>query len=157
LGAIAGQVLGGALVQWNLFGWGWRTIFFVNVPIGVATVVLARRLLPENRSSAAPQLDPIGVVGVTGALGLALIPLALGHSEGWPWWLLAPLCASPFAFLAAALYERSLARRGGRPVLDLSLFEARSFAAGLFVNMGVFTYFGSILLGLTLFLQLGLG
>jgi EmrB/QacA subfamily drug resistance transporter len=157
LGAIAGQVLGGGLVQIDLFGWGWRTVFFVNVPIGIVTVFLALRLLPDSRSSAKPQLDPLGVLGVTGALALALVPLTLGRSQGWPWWLLVPLCASPFVLALAAWYEARLARRGGQPVLDLSLFHARSFSAGLVVNIGVFTYFGSILLGLTLFLQQGLG
>ncbi len=157
LGAIAGQVLGGALVQVDLFGWGWRTIFFVNVPIGIVTVALAARLLPGNRSSTRPQLDPVGVVGVTGALALALVPLTLGRSEGWPWWLIVPLCAAlPVAALTIR-YEAALARRGGQPVLDLSLFAARSFSAGLVVNACVFAYFGSILLGLTLFLQRGLG
>ena len=117
----------------------------------------ALRLLPDNRSSAKPQLDPIGVLGVTGALALALVPLTLGRSQGWPWWLLLPLCSSPFVFALAARYETGLARRGGQPVLDLSLFAARSFSAGLVVNVGVFAYFGSILLGLTLFLQQGLG
>jgi MFS family permease len=51
LGAVAGQVVGGALVQLDLFGWGWRTVFFVNVPIGIVTIALATRLLPGNRSS----------------------------------------------------------------------------------------------------------
>jgi EmrB/QacA subfamily drug resistance transporter len=157
LGAIAGQVLGGVLVQANLFGWGWRTIFYVNVPIGIITVLLGARLLPTNRSSAKPQLDIVGVIGVTLALGLALIPLTLGYSEGWPVWLLVPLCLSPFVFAGACWYESALARRGGQPVLDLTLFKARSFSTGLAVNIGVFAYFGSILLGLTLFLQLGLG
>lgn len=157
LGAIAGQVVGGALVQADFFGWGWRTVFAVNIPIGIATVAMGSRLLPTNRSLAKPQLDLGGVVGVTTALALALVPLTLGYSKGWPWWLIVPLSASPFVFAAAAWYERRLARRGGQPVLDLSLFDARSFSAGLVVNVGVFAYFGSILLGLTLFLQLGLG
>jgi EmrB/QacA subfamily drug resistance transporter len=157
VGAIAGQVLGGALVQVDLFGWAWRTIFFVNVPIGIVTIVLAARLLPTNRSSARPQIDFAGVLGVTGALALALVPLTLGRSQGWPWWLIAPLAAAPPLFALVARYEAGLARRGGQPVLDLSLFAARSFSAGLVVNIGVFAYFGSILLGLTLFLQLGLG
>ncbi len=157
LGAIAGQVLGGALVQLDLFGWGWRTIFFVNVPIGLVTVLLAERLLPDSRSAAKPQLDVPGVIGVTLALGMALIPLTLGQSQGWPWWLVAPLVASPVVLAIAARYERGLAQRGGQPVLDLSLFKARSFSAGIVVNIAVFLYFGSILLGLTLFLQRGLG
>ncbi len=157
LGAIAGQVLGGALVQVDLFGWGWRTVFFVNIPIGIVTLALAARLLPVNRSSTRPQLDPGGVVSVTGALALGLVPLTLGRSEGWPWWLIVPLCAALPALVLAVWYESALARRGGQPVLDLSLFTARSFGAGLVVNACVFAYFGSILLGLTLFLQRGLG
>ncbi|MBV8080849.1 MAG: MFS transporter [Actinobacteria bacterium] len=157
LGAIAGQILGGALVQVNWFGWGWRMVFAVNIPIGIATIALGARLLPRDRSSLHPQLDGIGVLGVTGALALALIPLTLGHDQGWPWWLVVPLCLSPLAFVAAARYERGLARRGGQPVLDLALFRFRSFSAGVLVTIGVFMYFGSVLLGLTLFLQLGLG
>ncbi len=157
LGAIAGQILGGALVQIDLFGWGWRTIFFVNVPVGVVTIVLGARLIPHTRSPARPQLDPLGVAAVTGAVALALVPLTLGRSEGWPWWLIALLCLAIPAFWLAARYEAALARRGGQPVLDLSLFKARSFATGVGINMGVYAYFGSILLGLTLFLQLGLG
>jgi len=156
LGAIAGQVLGGALVQADLFGWGWRTVFFVNVPIGIATVALATRLLPRKRSAAHPQLDLIGVIAVATSLGLALVPLTLGRTQGWPTWMIALLCASPVALALTVGYEARLAKRGGQPVLDLSLFKARSFSAGLVVNAGMFAYFGSVLLGLTLFLQLGL-
>jgi EmrB/QacA subfamily drug resistance transporter len=157
LGAIAGQVIGGALIQADLFGWGWRTVFYVNVPVGLVTVALAARLLPDRRSAAHPQLDPGGVVLVAGSLGLALVPLTLGHSQGWPAWMIALLCASAPAFALAVRYETRLARRGGQPVLDLSLFGARSFSAGLVVNAGMFAYFGSVLLGITLFLQYGLG
>src|SRR5207248_11058254 len=121
------------------------------------TVALAARLLPELRSAARPQLDLVGVVGVSGSLGLALVPLTLGRSEGWPVWMIVLLCAAAPAFALATRYEARLARRGGQPVLDLSLFGARSFSAGLAVNAGMFAYFGSVLLGLTLFLQVGLG
>jgi EmrB/QacA subfamily drug resistance transporter len=157
LGAITGQVIGGALVQADLFGWGWRTVFFVNVPIGVITVLFAARLLPDKRSAARPQLDLVGVLLVSGSLGLALVPLTLGRSEGWPAWMVVLLCAALPAFALAIRYEARLVTRGGQPVLDLALFKARSFTAGLIVNAGMFAYFGSVLLGLTLFLQLGLG
>ena len=157
LGMIAGQILGGALVQIDLFGWGWRTIFFVNLPIGIATVVLATPLLPNTRSATKPQLDLGGVLVVSGSLALALIPLTIGRSEGWPWWMIALLCISAPGFFFAARYEARLARRGGQPVLDLSLFKARSFSAGLAINALVYAYFGSIMLGLTLLLQRGLG
>jgi EmrB/QacA subfamily drug resistance transporter len=157
LGAIAGQVLGGALVDADLFGWGWRTVFFVNLPIGVVTVALGLRLLPGTRSAARPQLDLGGVLAVAASLGLALVPLTLGRTEGWPLWMIALLCAAAPAFALAVRYEAGLARAGGQPVLDLSLFRARSFSAGMVVNAGMFAYYGSVLLGLTLFLQVGLG
>jgi MFS family permease len=157
IGMVAGQILGGALVQLNLFGWGWRTIFFVNVPTCVLTLVLAVRLVPRTRSAARPQLDPGGVLAVSGSLALALVPLTIGRSEGWPWWMIVLLCMAVPAGVLALRYEAGLARRGGAPVLDVSLFRARSFSAGLVINAGVYVYFGSIMLGLTLFLQRGLG
>ncbi|HUB76892.1 MAG TPA: MFS transporter [Solirubrobacteraceae bacterium] len=157
LGIVGGQIGGGALVQLNLFGWDWRTIFAINVPIGIVTIVYAARLLPRNRSAAAPQLDMTGVGAVTATLALALIPLTLGRSEGWPWWMIALLCATPLAAALAGRYESLLARRGGQPVLDLTLFGARSFSAGLAVNACIYAYYGSFMLGFTLFLQRGLG
>jgi EmrB/QacA subfamily drug resistance transporter len=156
-GAVLGQVLGGVLVQADLFGWGWRLVFYVNVPIGIVTVALALRLVPRTRSSVRPQLDPVGVAAVTAALALALVPLTIGRSQGWPWWLVAALVASAPALALAVWLESRLARRGGQPVLDLTLFGARSFSAGLVVGTAAFAYFGSVLLGLTLFLQRGLG
>jgi EmrB/QacA subfamily drug resistance transporter len=157
IGAITGQILGGALVQVDLFGWGWRLVFFVNIPIGIITILFGARLLPGNRSAARPQFDPVGVAGVTGALALALVPLMLGRSQGWPPWMVVLLVLTIPVGLLTLRYESGLARRGGQPVLDLSLFVARSFSAGLVVNACVFAYFGSILLGFTLFLQRGLG
>ena len=110
MGAVAGQVIGGALVQLDLFGWGWRTIFFVNIPIGIVTIALATRLLPHNRSSAHPQLDLLGVIGVTGSLALALVPLTLGRSQGWP--LVADRLAPA---RSARVRARRLVRGASRP------------------------------------------
>src|SRR5579872_5223479 len=75
LGSIAGQILGGVLLQADIFGLGWRAIFLVNVPIGLAALILAAKLLPPTRSPAHPRLDPIGVAAIAGSLALALIPL----------------------------------------------------------------------------------
>jgi MFS family permease len=157
LGSIAGQVLGGVLLQANVFGLGWRVIFLVNVPVGLVALILAARLLPSTRSSAHPRLDPIGVVAISGSLALALIPLTIGREEGWPIWALAMLIGSVPALAATVWYEADLARRGGQPLLHLELFRQRSFAAGLAISVSIFVYFGSFMLGLALFLQSGLG
>ncbi len=86
VGAVAGQVLGGALLQVNVFGLGWRVIFLVNVVVGTAALACARPLLPESKASDHPKLDPLGAIGVSGSLALVLVPLALGRTEGWPVW-----------------------------------------------------------------------
>jgi EmrB/QacA subfamily drug resistance transporter len=157
LAAVSGQILGGVFVEADLLGWGWRTIFLVNVPIGVVAVAVAARLLPDNRSATRPQLDLPGAIGVTGALALALVPLTIGRGSGWPSWMIAMLGASLPAFALVLTYQARLARRGGQPVLDLSLFELRSFSAGLVINAAFYAYVGTFLLGLTLCLQAGLG
>ncbi|HVA91201.1 MAG TPA: MFS transporter [Chloroflexota bacterium] len=156
LGSIAGQVLGGVLLQANILGLGWRAIFLVNVPIGLVALFLAARLLPPIRSAAEPRLDPIGVLAISGSLALALVPLTLGREEGWPAWALVMLIASLPAMLVTVGYEARLTRRGGQPVLPLDLFRQRSFAGGLGINMAIYVYFGSFMLGLALFLQAGL-
>jgi EmrB/QacA subfamily drug resistance transporter len=157
VGAVAGQVLGGLLLDLDLFGLSWRAIFLVNVPIGLAAVALALRLLPANRSANRPRLDPVGVIAVSGSLALALVPLALGRTEHWPIWTFVSLAAAIPVMAAALTWERRLLKNGGQPLLDLSLFRDRVFNWGLLVNIGAFASFFSLLFTLTLLLQLGVG
>ncbi|MBV6699175.1 MFS transporter [Kitasatospora aureofaciens] len=157
VGAIAGQVLGGLLLQADPFGLGWRVIFLVNGPVGVAAVVSAARLLPRRAPAARPGLDPVGALALTLALALALVPLVVGREQGWPLWSLLSLSAAPPALAAALAWMRRRARRGGEPLLDLALFRARSFRVGLLVNVAVMLAFGGLMLTTTLLLQAGLG
>jgi EmrB/QacA subfamily drug resistance transporter len=156
VGAVAGQVLGGLLLDADLFGLGWRVIFLINVPVGVVALVFALRLLPHHRSERRPRLDPLGVFGISGALALALVPLILGRGEGWPAWTWISLAASVPVLLATLRWEIRLTRRGGEPLLDLTLFRSRSFAAGLPVNVAFMAFFASFMFVLTLLLQGGL-
>ncbi|MEX5709864.1 MFS transporter [Parafrankia sp. FMc6] len=82
LGGVCGQVLGGVLLDLDIFGLGWRPIFLVNVPIGLAALVGARRLVRESRSARAERLDPVGLGTLTLGIGLVLVPLTLGRDEG---------------------------------------------------------------------------
>ncbi|HVU92437.1 MAG TPA: MFS transporter, partial [Jatrophihabitans sp.] len=83
-GAVVGQVLGGVIVSADLFGTGWRPVFLVNVPIGVALSLLAVRDLPADRGQRNRGLDPAGVVTLSAAVLLLVVPLVLGHEEHWP-------------------------------------------------------------------------
>jgi Arabinose efflux permease len=157
VGAVAGQVLGGALLVGDLFGLGWRIIFLVNVPIGLAAIVGAAFLLPRTSSQNRPKLDPLGTVLVSGSLALALVPLVLGRTEGWPTWIWVSLALSVPTMIVALLWERALANRGGQPLLELALFRDRVFNYGLAVNIGAFASFHSFMFTLTLVLQGGFG
>lgn len=157
IGSIAGQVLGGLLLDADLFGLGWRVIFLINVPVGAVALVFALRLLPHHRSQRRPRLDPLGAIGISGALALVLVPLILGREEGWPVWTWICMAAALPLLAATLAWEFRLTRRGGEPLLDLTLFRNRSFAAGLPVNVAFMSFFASFMFVLTLLLQGGLG
>ncbi len=156
LGTVAGQILGGVLLHLDLFGWGWRPIFLVNVPIGIAAIVLSRRLLPESKPDVADRLDPLGVVLLTLGVGAITAPLVLGQAEHWPAWTWASFVAGTALMASFVWWENRLGKEGGHPLLPLNLFQHRAFNLGLLVNLGFFSFFGSVLLTLTLFLQEGL-
>jgi MFS family permease len=156
-GFVSGQILGGGLIEANIFGLGWRSIFLVNVPVGVLALVAAARVVPHAWAQHRPRLDPLGAVGVSASIALALVPLTLGRDQGWPPWTWASLAAALPVLGLTLLWERRLARRNGAPLLDLPLFRDRTFSAGLVVNFGLVLFFGSFMFVLTLLLQVGLG
>jgi EmrB/QacA subfamily drug resistance transporter len=152
LGGVAGQILGGVLIQANLFGWNWRPIFLVNVPVSIIAVIAASRLLPHHEKGAKHRFDVVGAVGIAGSLGLILAPLILGREEGWPFWFFLIMAAAIPVFLFTMWWERHFPE----PVLDLNLFRSRAFAVGLPTNAAWLAYFGSFSLVLTLLWQSGL-
>ena len=84
LAGASGPLLGGVLIQANLAGWGWRTIFLVNVPIGVTALVLGSRRIPASRARQDSHLDPAGTALITLALLAVFYPLIEGRQLGWP-------------------------------------------------------------------------
>ena len=157
LGFVSGQILGGGLIQANVFGLGWRAIFLVNVPVGVIALIVAAVVVPRARGLRRPRLDPLGAVGVSGGLALALVPLTLGRDEGWPVWTWVSLALALPVLAATLAWERRLTRNGGEPLLNLALFRDRAFSAGLLLNFASLFFFGSFMFVLTLLLQSGLG
>jgi MFS family permease len=113
IATVTGQLAGGLLVSANIAGTGWRPIFLVNVPIGIAGLFLARRVIPETRSPAPARIDAAGTTLLAAAVLMLLIPLTEGRSLGWPAWMLALLALSPVAALGFGLAERRLERSGG--------------------------------------------
>ena len=93
-GAILGQIVGGGLISLDVLGLEWRSVFLINVPVGITALVAAGRLVPESRSDSARRLDLGGVALGSLVLGLIIVPLVEGRQAGWPWWV-------PVAFAAA--------------------------------------------------------
>jgi EmrB/QacA subfamily drug resistance transporter len=157
LGTVSGPLLGGLLIQHNLFGLDWRPIFLINVPVGILAVAASAILVRESRAPKPPRLDPGGVALVSAALLLLLYPLVQGRQLGWPVWTFVSMAVSVPVFAAFVFYERAKSRRDGSALVELSLFRERGFSAGMAIAVAFFLGIASFALVLTLFLQLGLG
>ncbi|AKC78181.1 MFS transporter [Xanthomonas arboricola] len=156
LAAIAGQVLGGWLVHADLFGLGWRSIFLINVPIGLLAIAAAR-YIPESRAPQRPALDWTGVALVSTGLALLLVPLIEGPAQGWPAWSLWSLGA---AVILLAMFHRQQEQRrmaGGLPLVDMRLLAQRRFALGALLVLLVYSTSSSFFLCFALLVQTGLG
>ena len=157
LGAVSGPLLGALLTEWNLFGLQWRPIFLINLPVGVAAYLLGRRFITESRAPRALRLDLVGVALVTLGLLMLLYPLTRGRELGWPLWGYASMAGALVVFGALVAYERRKAARDGSPLVELSLFRVKSFAAGIAVQTVFGVGLGTFFLVWTLYMQVGLG
>ncbi|WNM38038.1 MFS transporter [Micromonospora halotolerans] len=151
LGAVFGQLIGGLLIQADLFGLDWRLCFLINLPIGVAALALLRRV-PESRHPAA-RLDLAGVVLVSAALVALVLPLVEGREQGWPLWTWLSLAASVLLF---ALFVTTQ-RRSGQPLVHPALFRERAFSVGLVATQVFWMGQASFFLILALYLQVERG
>ncbi|MFI9720535.1 MFS transporter [Streptomyces sp. NPDC052396] len=157
LGAVSGPILGALLTQWNLFGLEWRPIFLVNLPVGIAGLLLGRRYISESKAPQALKLDLAGVALATSGLLMLLYPLTQGRELGWPLWGYLCMAGSAVVFAAFVLYERRKAARDGSPLVELSLFRVKSFAAGIALQTAFGIACGIFFLIWTLYMQIGLG
>ena len=155
-GSIVGQLLGGFLIQANLFGLGWRPIFLINLPIGIITIVAASITLSESRADNPPRLDLAGVAILTVGLGLFSYPFMEGQDRGWPLWAWLCLLASLPVLWVFYLFERRQSARNQAPLVEPKLFQDRGFVVGLLVTCVYFAGHTSMILVLSLYLQFSL-
>jgi EmrB/QacA subfamily drug resistance transporter len=157
LASVAGPLLGGALVGADLGGLGWRTVFWINIPVAAVALLLGLRVLPESTAPDRTRLDVTGALLAAAAVVLILLPLVQGRDWGWPAWGWALLTAGVLLLAAFVAYERAVARGPGQPILDPSLLAVRPFAAGLLASLLFFGALASFFLILSIYLQAGTG
>ncbi|MFD3695707.1 MFS transporter [Streptomyces sp. NPDC058646] len=157
LGAVSGPMLGALLTQWNLFGLEWRPIFLINLPVGIAGVILGRKFITESKAPQALRLDLVGVVLATLALVMLIFPLTQGREHGWPLWGFLCMAGAPFVFAGFIAYEKYKIKKDGSPLVELSLFKVKSFAGGIAVQLTFGIATGIFFLVWTLYMQMGLG
>ena len=152
-GSVFGQLIGGILIQLNIAGLGWRSIFLINVPIATAAAILAPRVIPESRAQGAARLDLVGAFLAAAGLVAIVLPLVEGQQQGWPAWTFGCLAASVPLLGGFALYQR----RASSPLINLALFRERAFSAGTVTNVAYQMITASFFLILALYLQDGRG
>ncbi len=156
LAGAAGFTLGGVLVTLDLAGLGWRAVFFVNVPIGIVIIAAALKMMPTVPRRAGTRIDIPGAIVLFVGLLCLIGPLLFGHDLGWTAWVWLVMAAGVAVIAAFVRLERNVARRGGMPLIDLSLLSDAAFTRGV---LAVFFFFFanlSFYLVMTMFMQKGL-
>ncbi len=155
--AVAGPLLGGLLITYDLAGLGWRSIFVINLPVGLVLLVLGARCIPESRSPGPIRFDPTGVALISSALFLVVFALIEGRTQNWSWWIWAVLGLGIVLLAAFAVLQRREEKAGRSPLVPPSLLGQRSYAAGVLTVFAFFCAVASFFLVVTIYLQIGLG
>jgi len=153
-----GQITGGVLIQ--IFGAaeGWRWVFFVNLPIGIATVLFAIRLLPSGdaRADRTNRMDWLGVAILSASISAILIPLIQGQQDGWPLYTWISLAAGLLGLVVFGAWQVAFTKRGGSALVPPKLFKHADFTFGTILALVYFAGFTSIFFTLSLLWQGGL-
>jgi EmrB/QacA subfamily drug resistance transporter len=158
LATATGPVVGGLILTVFTGPHAWRWIFFINVPIGIVALLLAKRFVPVVGTASARRvhLDVVGSLLLGGGVLAVLLPVVNAESGGLHElsWLFG---VAALLFAAFAWWEARMARQGREPLLHPSLFRVPGFIAGSVIAGVYFIGFTGIWLVLALFFQHGLG
>ena len=155
LSTAIGPLLGGVIIQ--VFGTtvGWRYIFYLFIPLAVLTLVIGIRILPEDRRSGQHRtFDVLGAVTLALAVTAVMLPLIQSGQGHIPRpWLMG---VGALLLVLFVLRERSVARGGRQPLVDLTLFRVRNYWVGALVAAAFYGGFTGVFLVMSQYLQQGL-
>ncbi|ANN77525.1 MFS transporter [Bordetella flabilis] len=157
LAFVVGQVLGGLLVSMDVGGLGWRSVFLINLPIGLVVMAYAPRVLPETRSPHPASIDWPGTWLLASVILCLLIPMSVGSALHWPW-----PCELMLAMVPVLLYvlwnvELRQEHRKGLPLLPPSLLRLPSIRFGVWTAILFFSSWSGFMFCMALTLQAGAG
>ncbi len=157
IATVSGPVVGALLITGNPYGFGWRTIFLINLPFAVVAIGLGLAFLPDRKSPHPLHVDMVGVGLILVAMLMLMFPLIEGRQLDWPRWAFVSMAASLAVFGLFAVSQISKDRRDGSPLVVPHLFRARSFVGGITITLAFYAVVASFFLVLTIFLQIGIG
>ena len=150
-----GLVLGGLLTGANLFGWEWRSVFYVNVPVAVAALIAGARLVPETKDPGSRRPFVAGAVLLAGSLVAIVYPLLEGRQLAWPAWVWPLMAAGVAGLVVLGLIEARRTSQSVAPLLRAGLFRVPAFAAGMGVQLAFFAGMQGFFIAFALWLQAG--
>lgn len=152
IAAVLGQYLGGTLISHNIWGLGWRIIFLMNVPIGLAAWAIAAWMLPRDKKRARETVDMTGIILLSLTLGLVIYPLTLVSDVGWSASVIGMLAGSALFFISFISYEKILVSKGKIPLINMYVFRYKNLSIGSIIAF-LFYCSGIFYLGLGVYLQ----
>ncbi len=155
LASVFGPVLGGLIIDADLYGWGWRPVFLIHVLLGVIAAVGAQRQFPQSRLRPAPRLDLGGCLLLGLFSGLLIYPLIQGRDSDWAPWTFGMIAASGLALAGFVVWTRRRLRTGRDPLVVPSVFDHRAFTAGIVTMFALFSGMIGGIFTLTVFLRFG--
>lgn len=157
LGAVAGPLIGGFLVSADLLGLGWRSIFLINLPLGLLALLGATLVVPKIRTMDRISSDWTGALIFAGAITSLIYPVVEGRTFGWPLWAFGLMALSVVLFICFFRWQCRLADLGRIQTLPVGLIKDSTFVGGLVVSMLLFSGIAGVILMVAILLQSGFG
>ena len=155
IATVSGPIIGGLLIDHDVFGLGWRAIFLINLPIGVFAVLAGWKLVPHTESHPGGRNDYVGIALIAAAMFMLIFPLVEGRNFGWPIWCYAMMAAAIPVLAAFVMWERRQNRRNRPQLLAFALIANRNFMVGSVMALVFFSTMPGFFLCLAIFLQVG--
>ncbi|WP_077433884.1 MFS transporter [Sphingobacterium sp. CZ-UAM] len=157
IAAIIGQVLGGYLAETHFVIEGWRLIFFINLPVGILSLLAIHFYLTETPTLEKVRFDYQGALYLTIGLACIIYALTEGRDNGFPWWFYTLIFLSILFLASFIVIQQRKLKRNQDPLIDISLFKLKGFKIGLYAVLFHFMLHTAYLLIVAVYLQSGLG